>query len=85
MKKVNDKELMLSWRMVYVVFLSYSAYDLHTRLSEPFSISHGSLYLQAGLCKFSELWHLYQLYFVFLHGIMLCILLLKYCRKPIND
>ena len=43
------------------------------------------LYLQAGLCKFSEIWHLYQLYFVFLHGIMLCILLLKYCRKPIND
>ena len=48
-------------------------------------VSLGSLYLQAGLCKFSEIWHLYQLYFVFLHGIMLCILLLKYCRKPIND
>ena len=48
-------------------------------------VSLGSLYFRAGLCKFSEIWHLYQLYFVFLHGIMLCILLLKYCRKPIND
>ena len=60
-------------------------YLLATSIFKCLSISLGSLYLQAGLCKFSEIWHLYQLYFVFLHGIMLCILLLKYCRKPIND